>query len=258
MNHFFSELTKYRFLIHELVVRDIKKKYRRSVLGILWSILNPLLMMGVTAMVFSTLFRFSVGNYPLYLLIGQVMFTFFAESTNFAMSSMIENSSLIKKVYIPKYLFPLSRVISSLVNFLFTIPALAVIILATGQTIHWQMISFIIPLILLFFFCLGVGLLLATMAVYFRDMFHLYGVLITLLNYATPIFYPANIVPEEYSWLMVYNPLFYFVKAFRDSLYDGVFPDTLTLLQCGGLALAAMVIGTAVFKRKENHFILYV
>lgn len=207
--------------------------------------------------IFYTL-SFSVGNYPLYLLIGQVMFSFFAESTSFAMSSMVENSSLIKKVYIPKYLFPLSRVISSLVNFLFTIPALAVIILATGQPVHWQMISFIIPLILLFFFCLGVGLLLATMAVYFRDMFHLYGVLITLLNYATPIFYPADIVPEEYSWLMVYNPLFYFVKAFRDSLYNGAFPDALTLLQCGGLALAAMVIGAAVFKRKENHFILYV
>ena len=118
MGNFISELLQYRFLIHELVIRDIKKKYRRSVLGVVWSILNPLLMMTVTAMVFSTIFRFSVENYPLYLLIGQIMFTLYAESTNFAMSSIIENGSLIKKVYIPKYLFPLSRVISSCVNFL--------------------------------------------------------------------------------------------------------------------------------------------
>jgi ABC-type polysaccharide/polyol phosphate export permease len=258
MNSFIKELYKYRFLIHELVIRDIKKKYRRSVLGVLWSILNPLLMMSVTAMVFSTLFRFSVGNYPLYLLIGQIMFTLFAESTNFAMSSIIENSSLIKKIYIPKYLFPLSRVISSVVNFLFTIPALAIIILATGQPVHWQMISFILPLLLFFFFCLGIGLLLASMAVYFRDLFHLYGVLLTLLNYATPIFYPENIVPPEYSWLLAYNPLYYFVKAFRASLYDGTFPDFLLLIQCAGFALLAMAIGVCVFKRKENHFILYV
>ena len=103
MGNFISELLQYKFLIHELVIRDIKKKYRRSVLGVVWSILNPLLMMSVTAMVFSTIFRFSVENYPLYLLIGQIMFTLYAESTSFAMSSIIDNGSLIKKVYIPKY-----------------------------------------------------------------------------------------------------------------------------------------------------------
>ena len=101
MNSFISEIYKYRFLIRELVIRDIKKKYRRSVLGILWSVLNPLLMMAVTAMVFSTIFRFSIANYPLYLLVGQIMFTFFSESTTFAMTSIIENGSLLKKIYIP-------------------------------------------------------------------------------------------------------------------------------------------------------------
>lgn len=258
MGNFISELLQYRFLIHELVIRDIKKKYRRSVLGVVWSILNPLLMMSVTAMVFSTIFRFSVENYPLYLLIGQIMFTLYAESTNFAMSSIIENGSLIKKVYIPKYLFPLSRVISSCVNFLFTLPALIIIILVTGQPIHWQMLSFLIPLILFAFFCLGVGLFLATFAVYFRDVFHLYGVLLSLLNYATPIFYPEEIVPQKYLWLQQMNPLYYFCKAFREALYSGVIPDGMLLFQCVILAVVAMGIGVTVFRRKQNHFILYV
>ena len=239
-------------------MRDIRKKYRRSVLGVVWSILNPLLTMAITAMVFSALFRFTIDNYPLYLLTGQIMFTFYAESTNFAMASVIENGALIKKVYIPKYLFPLSRVLSSLVNFLFTMPALILIVLATGQSVHWQMLSVAIPLILFFFFCLGVGFLLSASAVYFRDMFHLYGVVVSLLNYATPIFYPAEIVPEEYVWLQQCNPLYYFCEAFREPLYNGILPDGALLLQCAFLALAAMIVGVTVFSRKQNHFILYV
>ncbi len=252
------EIYRYRYLLHQLVIRDIKKKYRRSVLGVLWSVLNPLLMMSITAMVFSTLFRFSIANYPLYLLVGQITFTFFAESTNFAMTSILENGALLKKVYIPKYLFPLARVMSSCVNLLFTLPALLVIICVTGQPLSLGMLSFIIPLLLLFLFCLGFGLLLATMVVYFRDVYHLYGVLLTLLSYATPIFYPENIVPVEYKWLLAYNPLYYFMAAFRQSLYLGQMPDTGLMVVCGLFALFALCAGSWVFKRYENHFILYV
>lgn len=253
-----QEVYKYRYLLHELVTRDIKKKYRRSVLGVLWSILNPLLMMSVTAMVFSTIFRFSIENYPLYLLVGQIMFTFFSESTTFAMTSILENGSLLKKVYIPKYLFPLSRVASSCVNLLFTLPALIIIILVTGQSISLGMLTFVFPLILLFFFCLGVGLLLTTMVVYFRDVYHLYGVLITLLSYATPVFYPESIVPPEYQGLLLYNPLYYFLNAFRQSLYNGCMPDGTSLLICGVLSILALLIGMWTFKKYENHFILYI
>lgn len=258
MWHWLRELIHYKLLVHELVIRDIKKKYRRSVLGIVWSVLNPLLTMAVTAMVFSALFRFSIDNYPLYLLTGQVLFSLYAESTNFAMSSVIENGALIKKVYIPKYLFPLSRVISSSVNFLFTMPALAIMILATGQPVRWQMVSVVLPLILFFFFCLGIGFFLAALAVYFRDMFHLYGVIVSLLNYATPIFYPAEIVPKEYLWIQQFNPLCYFCQAFRDALYSGIVPDGKLLLQCLLFAALAMLIGVLTFSRKQNHFILYV
>lgn len=258
MKSFFIELYKYRNLISELVVRDIKKKYRRSVLGVLWSLLNPLLMMAVTAMVFSTLFRFDVPNYPLYLLTGQILFTFYAESTGFAMGSILDNGGLIRKIYIPKYLFPLSRVISSCVNLLFTFPALILIILVTGHPIKLPMISFVIPLGLFFVFCFGVGLMLTTMAVYFRDIFHLYGVLINLLSYATPIFYPEKIVPLEYVGLLKYNPLYYFFVAFRQSMYEGIWPEPHNLLICVGLSLGAILVGSLVFKKYQNHFVLYV
>ena len=242
------ELCRYKYLIEELVTRDIKKKYRRSVLGVLWSILNPLLMMTVTAMVFSTLFRFDIENYPLYLLTGQILFAFYAESTNFAMSS----------IYVPKYLFPLSRVMSSCVNLLFTIPALLIIILVTGHPLSWAMVTFVVPLMLFFFFCMGVGLLLTTMAVYFRDMFHLYGVLLNLLNYATPIFYPENIVPDEYKFLLQMNPLYYFFKAFRQALYEGNLPDGALLMTCFYIAFITFIIGCLIFKKYQNRFILYI
>ena len=249
---------KYKYLLYVLVVRDIKKKYRRSVLGVVWSMLNPLLMMVITAMVFSTLFRFNVENYVLYLLVGQVTFTFFSEATNFAMGSILENSSLIKKVYVPKYLFPFSRVLSGCVNLLFTIPAILVMMIYTGQIPSLQIISFIFPLLLMLMFCLGVGLLLSAGVVYFRDIHHLYGVLLSALSYATPIFYPEQIVPDKYRFLLDYNPLYYFVKGFREVLFSGSLPSIDTLISCTVMSIVALIVGVVVFKRAQNHFILYI
>lgn len=258
MIKFMKELCKYKYLIQELVVRDIKKKYRRSILGIFWSILNPLLTMAVTAMVFSTLFRFDIHNYPLYLLTGQILFAFYSESTNFAMNSIIDNSCLIKKIYIPKYLFPVSRVASSCVNLFFTLPALVLIIFVTGQNLTFTMVVAFIPLLLFFVFCIGVGLILSTMAVYFRDMFHLYGVLLNLLNYATPIFYPEKIIPEQYIFLLKLNPLYYFFKAFRMPVYDGILPSIILLEHCVIIAGITFIIGCIIFKKHQNNFILYI
>lgn len=253
-----KELYKYRNLVQELVVRDIKKKYRRSILGILWSMLNPLLMMIITAMVFSHLFRFDIKNFPLYLLCGQIIFTFFAEATNFAMGSILENGHLIKKVYVPKYLFPLSRVVSSGVNLLFTLPAMLTIMLLTGQKINLKIVLCVAPLALLFCFCLGVGLFLAALAVYFRDMFHLYGVALTALNYATPIFYPESIIPQKYIWIVKGNPLYYFLKMFREVIYANQIPELSLIILCSCFATVALIIGSLFFKKAQNEFILYI
>lgn len=252
------ELYRYRNLIYELVGRDIKKKYKRSVLGILWSMLNPLLMMIITAMVFSNLFRFEIQNFALYLLTGQIIFTFYSEATNFSMGSILENAGLIKKVYLPKYLFPISRVISSGINLLFTLPAMLIILLYTGQTITIKIFICIVPLFLLFMFCMGIGLLLSVIAVYFRDIFYLYSVILTALNYATPIFYPKSIVPEDYVFLINLNPLYYYLEAFRDIIYKNTLPDMHLLMICLFFSIISLIIGAYVFYKKQNKFILYI
>lgn len=249
---------RYKYLLYVLVQRDIKKKYRRSVLGVLWSMLNPLMMMIITAMVFSHLFRFDLENYILYLLIGQVAFTFFSEATRFAMGSILENSPLIKKIYVPKYLFPFSRVFSACVNFIFTIPAMIVMMVYTGQLPDFGVLTLVIPLFFMLIFCLGVGLILSAAVVFFRDVYHLYGVLLTALSYATPIFYPEQIVPAEYKLILLLNPLYYFLRAFREVMYSGGTPSLELTLQCAGISVFTFIVGVLVFRRSQNQFILYI
>jgi ABC-2 type transporter len=253
----YQDIVKYRNLVVELVMRDIKKKYRRSILGYLWSMLNPLLTMLITAMVFSNLFRFQIDNFALYLLTGQLIFTFYSEATSFAMGSILENGSLIKKVYVPKYLFPISRVSSSAVNLLFSLPAMLAIMLYTDHEITITLVACIVPLILLYFFCIGIGLFISALAVYFRDIFHLYGVLITVLNYATPIFYPVNIIPEEYKFVVEYNPLYYFLSAFREVAYNNTLPSIELLSICTLFSVGALVVGAYYFNKKQNTFVMY-
>ena len=202
------QLYNYRDLLIELVKRDIKKKYRRSILGILWSMLNPFFTMLITAMVFSSFFKFAIENFPVYLLTGQLIFNFYVEATNTAMGSILENGSLIKKVYVPKYIFPLARVLSSCVNFVLSLPGLFLMLVITKVPFKISMVLGVIPIVYVLFFCFGIGLLLSTVAVYFRDMFHLYGVLITALSYLTPLFYPKEIIPEQYKFLIDYIILF--------------------------------------------------
>ena len=254
----FKDIYKYKYLLLTLVNRDVTKKYRRSFLGVLWSLLNPMMMMLITAMVFSTLFRFEIHNYALYLLIGQVVFSFYAESTIFAMNSILENSALLKKIYVPKFLFPVARILSSCVNFIFTLPAIFIIMLVTGATISINTLFLVVPLVLFLLFCSGVGMFLSACMVYFRDLGHLYGILMTALSYATPIFYPESIVPEQYRLLLFCNPVYYYVGMFRDVLYDGRLPSSELLLVCCCFSAVSVLIGFTVFSRVENRFINYI
>lgn len=253
-----KNILKYRNLLNELVKRDIKRKYKRSVLGILWSMLNPLMIMLITAMVFSNFFRFEIQNFVVYLLTGQVMFNFFSESTTFSMSSIVENSSLIKKIYVPKYLFPISRILSSGVNFLLTIPAIFTVLFITKQAISYRFIFIVVPILLLFIFNIGIGLFLSAFAVYFRDMLHLYGVVISALTYATPIFYPESIIPEKYKIILILNPIGYYVKMFREIVYYNKLPNAKLVLICGAISFISLLIGWYFFNKKQKHFILYI
>lgn len=253
-----KEIFEYRSLLLELVKRDIKKKYRRSVLGILWSMLNPFLTMLIMAMVFSSFFKFAIENFPVYLLTGQLIFNFYAEATNTAMGSILENASLIKKVYVPKHIFPIARVLSSCVNFILSLPGLMLVLIITKAPLKFSMLLGIVPIIYLLFFCFGVGLVLASIAVYFRDMFHLYGVLLTAVSYLTPLFYPKEIVPEEYRYLINYNPLVYFVDLFREIIYYGKIPTLESHLNCIFIVIISLFLGVVIFNMNRKKFILHI
>ncbi len=243
-------------IIFELVKRDLKKKYRGSFLGIIWSVLNPLLMMTVLTLVFSNVFRFDTKNYPLYLMTGQVLFNFFSESTSVSMLSIISNASLIKKIYFKKWLLPFSSVSFSWINTFFSIIAIFIIVIFTGEKIHLSYI--LIPLLLfyLFLFALGFGMILSATVVFFRDIMYLYSVFLTILMYLTPIFYPEKIIPEQYKFIVSLNPLVYFLKYFRQIILDGVFPDLKLNLICIFFGVSSLIIGILVFKSRENEFVL--
>lgn len=250
---------KYSSLLRELVTRDIKVRYRRSVLGILWTVLNPLLMMIVMNIVFSTLFKNRIDNFALYYLSGYIMYTFFTESTTQALHSIVNNSALIKKVYIPKYLFPVSKVASSLVNLGFSFIAMLIVMIFTGAKFHWTIILAPIPVAYLVVFCCGFGMILATMHVHFRDIGHLYGIVTLVWMYLTPLFYPADLlVTNGVGFLLEFNPLYHYIVYFRMLILDGQIPGLSDNLICIVLSSVMFILGTIVFYKKQDQFILYV
>lgn len=255
---FFRQIQKYSPLIRELVSRDLKVKYRRSVLGYLWSLLNPLLMMGIMTVVFSYMFRFDIPNYPLYLICGQTLWAFFNESTNMAMYSIVQNASLIKKVYIPKYIFPISRVFSSFVTMSFSLAAILLVMLFTGAQFHWTILLFFVPLVLLFIFSGGVSLILSALSVQFRDVTHLYSVLTLGWMYLTPIFYPVSAIPSDVGAYILANPMTGYITFFRSLVLYGAFPEPAVWAQCILWSMGALLVGLFTFKKAQNNFILYI
>ena len=252
-----QSFNKFKYLLFNLVKRDFVSRYRKSFLGVLWSLLHPLLIMLVMTMVFSYLFRFQIEHYPVYLLSGQLIMGFFSESTTRAMNSVINAEGIIKKVYVPKYIFPVSNVLSSLVNLLFSFAALLLVIILTRAPLHWTLLLIPVPAVYLFVFSLGVAMLLSSMAVFFRDLIYLYGVSLTLLTYLTPIFYPIDIIPEQFQPFMGLNPIYQFVSYFRSLVLHGIVPDLWTNAVCAGFALAALCGGAYVFMSKQDRYILY-
>ncbi len=253
-----EKLMRSRYLLFELVVRDVKLKYRRSVLGYFWSLLNPLLTMAVVSIVFSFVFKQDIANFPIYLLTGQIMFQFFSESTNMAMGSVLQNASLMKKVYVPKYIFPLSRVISCSVNFVFSLAALFIVMIFTGAKVSFALLLLPFPIICIFLFSTGIGLILSIYAVYFRDLLHLYGVFTTMLMYLTPIFYPISALPEWVKKIIQINPLYHFIDFMRTIVLDCRVPTLENSVVCLIFALGTIIIGALIFKKKQDQFMLYI
>lgn len=249
---------KFLSLIGELVKRDLRRKYRRSFLGYLWSLLNPLMMMSIMVVVFSYMFRFAIDNYALYLICGQTMFNFFNEATNMSMFSIIDNGVLLKKIYVPKYVFPISRVISCFVTMSFSLVAIVIVMLATHVQLHVTVLLFWAPLVFLLVFSCGMGMILSSLSVKFRDVTHLYSVLTMAWMYATPIFYPIEAVPETVARFIRLNPLYVFINLFRQLVLYGNVPPASSWLMGGGMAAVMFVIGVLVFRRLQKDFIYFI
>jgi len=248
---------KYQFLIRQLVARDFKTKYKRSVLGMFWSFLNPLLTMSVQYFVFSTLFKSDISNYVVYLLIGIVGFNFFSESCGMALTSIMGNASLITKVYVPKYIYPLTRVMSSVVNLGISMLPLILVCLLTGVRFQKSAILSLYFFAYLILFSLGLALLLSSAMVFFRDVQFLWGVLNMIWMYATPIFYPESILPDNFKIILQINPLYHFLKNIRICILDGISPEPAVYVYCFLMALGALLIGALVFRKTQDRFILY-
>lgn len=253
-----SGLRRFLPLLKELVVRDIKVRYRHSVLGLIWTILNPLLMMTVITLVFSTMFKSNIPNFPIYYLSGSLIFSFNSEATTTALNSIISNASLIKKVYIPKYLFPLSNILSGLVNLFFSLIAMFIVMIILRVPFKPTLLLIPLPIFYVFLFSTGLGLALSALTVYFRDIAHFYSVFVLAWTYFTPIFYPADSLGSAVLKMMQFNPMHHYVSFMRELVLYGTFPSMRENMICLLIGCVSMVIGMVVFYKKQDNFVLFV
>lgn len=255
----FAIFYKYKDLLKQLVIKDLKLKYRRSFLGYVWSVLNPLLVMIVMTVVFSTMFSRNIANFPVYLFCGQILFNFMNQSTHQALSSINGNAPLLKKIYVPKYIFTFAKITSGLVDLFFSMGALVIVMLATRAAFSWHFLLFPLVLLQLYVFCLGLGLFLAQANVFFRDIQYIYNAVTTAWLYLTPIFYPIEYLPPNVLWLVKHmNPMYFYIGQFRDLIYYNRLPGHLIILSGCGAAVIMLFIGTWTFLRNQDNFILYI
>jgi len=250
-------IKKYSFLMKMLVERDFKVKYKASALGVVWSLLNPLLMTVVYMFIFSTLFRSSIEHFVVYLMSGIVIFNFFSESTNLGMASIVGNAGLITKVYIPKYVFPVSKVLSSSINLAISMVPLLILMGLTGVGFSKSILLLPFVLCCVVVFCIGISLILSSALVFFRDTQFLWSVLLTVWNFMSPIFYPETIIPLHYRTLYRMNPLYHFLLFIRTILIDGSSPDPCTYVFCILFSLITLIIGYIIFKKGQRKFVFH-
>lgn len=256
------------YLLYNLIAKEFKLKYRRSVLGVLWSVLNPLLMMIVMALIFSNVFRFEFSMYPfaVYLILGQTIFAIFQDGTNGALRSIVDSASLIKKIKINKIIFPTEKVLFAVVNFFFSLIAVIAVMIFFGMVPSPYALLTPVLIALLTIFTLGVGYIISALAVFFRDVIHLWSVLTTIWFYFTPIFWPYEVLANVgFPWvvdLVQFNPMYHFVSAFRQMVTGIALPSDAGLgvefALCAVFAFVTLGVGVLVFKKLEKKFILYV
>lgn len=252
------EILRYRDLVVQLVRRDILTRYKRSVLGVAWTLLNPLGTMLVLTIVFSTVFSSAFGatsSYAAYVLSGLIAWTFFAQTTNAAISHLVWGGSLLKRIYIPRTVFAISAVGTGLFNFVLSIITLLVVMLITRVPFRLTILFIPVPVLFLAMFSLGLGLLISAIAVYYTDVAEMYQIVLTAWMYLSPVIYPEEILPESLRALIkIINPMYHLIRLFRQPIYDGVIPDLTELLLAGAISLLFLVVGWIVFTRRADEF----
>jgi ABC-type polysaccharide/polyol phosphate export permease len=247
------EAINYRHLLFQLIRRDILTRYRRSVLGVAWTMLNPLGIMLVLSFVFSHIFS-QTRAYPAYILSGMVAWNFFTQSTTSAMNSLVWGGGLLQRIYIPRASFGIAAIGSGIINLVLSFVPLAIVMAITGTPIRVAVLFLPVPLLLLACFTLGLGLMISTLAVYFPDVAEMYQIIITAWMYLTPIIYPETTIPAKYHLLLRLNPLYYLVKLWRLPLYDGRWPTWGEFWPAALLGIGMLVAGWLIFTSKSDEF----
>lgn len=261
--HVGGRLSKDRYILQQLVTKDFKLRYRRSILGVVWSVLNPLLMMIIMSFVFQYFLRSNLEHYSLYLIVGNITFALMNDATNGGLRSIIDASSLLKKVKVDRWVFPVQKVFSAAVNFAFSLIAVAIVMVFDGvmPTIH--VLWFVVGLVLVMLFSIGIGLFIGALAVFFRDMIHLWSVVLTAWTYLTPIFWDLSLLtnsnaPRIVVWIVKANPMYNYLEIMRSAFVYQSNPSVTVLALAAIWAVIALVVGVAVFKKTEHKFILYI
>jgi ABC-2 type transport system permease protein len=250
----FLAVIKYRDLIVQFVSRSLKTRYKRSILGVVWTMLNPLLTMVVLTLVFSNFFKTNIQNYPIYILCGLAFWGFCNSTTRESMAEMVYSGSLLSRIYVPKSVFAISAQGTGLVNLLISIGTVILISLVLRQPIHWSIVVLPVAILLMVLFCLGIGLILSAAAVYFADILPVYDVILTIWFYGTPIIYPATIIPDRWAWVFKLNPLYHMIQLFRDPIFGGIVPGWQVWLISAAFSISVFVIGGLIFTWKSHEY----
>ena len=250
----FGELFSYREFLKTSVKKDIRGKYKGSFLGVLWSFINPLLSVLVYAIVFSKIMRFNIDNYLIYLITGVLPWTFFTTAINTGMTSVLFNANIIKKVYFPRIILPISSVTSSMINFLISCIVIVVFVLFSGIGLSFNILFLPLIVIVQYFFCLGLVFILSAIEIYVRDLEHIINFFLSMAFYVTPILYKADQVPKDFRFILEINPMTHIINSYRDIFYYGRVPNILSLLIVLIFSLVLFFIGYLIFNKLQKSF----
>lgn len=257
MKNLIYNLKKHQFLFEELVKRDFKQKYKRTVLGMGWSILSPLLTLLVLKLIFGYYFGRNIAHYTIYLFCGNLVYSYYREATTASMNSLVSNAGIFTKINVPKYLFLLSKNVSTLINFLLTLAVFFIFVIADGISLQWQFLFLLFPIGCLIILNIGVGLIISALFVFFRDMTYLYNIFTMLLMYMSAIFYQTTIVPAEYRVFFYLNPVYCYIEYFRKIVLEGKIPTLEYHALCVFYAVVFLVLGGWMYKKYNRKFLYY-